>query len=95
MTGTQDWVKAAPLDLVFVADLAKMSSGEEAQKTVIAAYDTGYISENIYLFCASEGLATGFRVGIDKPKLADSIKLRPDQIIMGAQSVGFFKTKKE
>jgi hypothetical protein len=75
--------------------LEKMSSAEEAQKMVLAAYDTGYISENVYLFCASEGLATGFRVSIDKPNLTAAIKLRPDQRIMGAQSVGFFKTKKE
>jgi nitroreductase len=95
MTGTQDWVKGAPLDLVYVADLARMSSGEAAEKTIVAAYDTGYISENVYLYCASEGLATGFRLGIDRAKLSELLKLRPDQKIMGAQSVGFLKTKKE
>jgi nitroreductase len=93
MTGTQDWVKASPLDLVYVADFARMSTGEEAQKMVLAAFDTGYISENVYLFCASEGLGTGFRVSIDKPKLAELMKLRPDQKIMGAQSIGLMKTK--
>lgn len=93
MTGTQEWVKHAPMNLVFVADLAKMGSGEEAAQMILAAMDTGYISENVYLFCASEGLATGFRVTIDKAKLAEIMKLRPEQKIMGAQSVGFPKSK--
>lgn len=95
MTGSQEWVKAAPLDFVYVADLARMGSGEEAQQAVIAGFDTGFISQNVYLFCASEGLATAFRVGIDKPKLAAAMKLRSDQKIIGAQSIGFPRTKKE
>ena len=52
---------------------------------------TGSISENVYLYCASEGLATVVRANIDKPALASVMKLRPDQKIVLAQSVGYPK----
>ena len=51
--------------------------------------DTGFISENVYLYCASEGLATVVRAGIDKSTLAKAMKLRPEQKIILAQSVGY------
>jgi nitroreductase len=53
--------------------------------------ETGLISGNVYLFCASEGLATVVRSGIDKPALASVMKLRADQKIILAQSVGYPK----
>jgi nitroreductase len=51
----------------------------------------GYISQNVYLFCGSEGLATGVRASIDRPALAKELKLRPDQKIILAHSVGYPK----
>jgi hypothetical protein len=92
-TYTQAPFKDAPVHLVFVADLAKMGDGEEGPKLVLAGMDTGYISENVYLYCAVAGLNTGYRVSIDKPTLSKTMKLRPDQRIMGAQSVGLPKGK--
>ena len=60
---------------------------------VLAGMDTGFIAENIYLYCASEGLSTGYRVSLDKPALSKTMKLRPDQRILGVQSVGLPKGK--
>lgn len=94
LTYTQvDRFKDAPLHLVYVADLAKMAYGEEAHKMILAAMDTGFIAQNAYLYCASDGLNTGFRVSIDKEKLGEAMKLKPSQRIMGAQSVGLPKRK--
>jgi nitroreductase len=59
-----------------------------------AAADTGFISENVYLYCASEGLSTVVRAAIDKPALAKAMGLRPDQRIILAQSVGYPKKQK-
>ena len=75
LTGTQSYFEAAAVNLVYVADLAKMGEGEEAGKMFLAAADTGFIAENVYLFCSSEELATVFRVSIDKPKLGEALKL--------------------
>ena len=91
LAGTQAFVKDAPVTLVFVADYARMGKATQEQKDFLAPADTGYISQNVYLFCASDGLATGVRASIDKPALAKALKLRPDQKIILAQSVGYPK----
>jgi hypothetical protein len=76
--------------LVYVADYSKMGQATPEQKEFYAGADTAFISQNVYLFCASEGLATGVRALIDRPTLAKEMKLRPDQRITLAQSVGYF-----
>ncbi len=89
--GTQAFVKDAPVTLVFVADLAKMGAGSDDNKKNTANIDVGYISQNVYLFCASEGLVTGARGSVDRTALGPRLKLRPDQMIILAQSVGYPK----
>jgi SagB-type dehydrogenase family enzyme len=90
-TGKQDFVKDAPVNLVFVADFSKMGKTSDDQKEFYAATDTGYISQNVYLYCASEGLATVVRGMVDKPACSAAMKLRSDQKIILAQTVGFPK----
>lgn len=94
LTGTQTYFKDAAINLVYVADLAKMSPADEPMKMFLASADTAFIGENVYLFCAAEGLATVFRAGIDKPKLAEALKLKPEQKITYAQTVGLAKAGK-
>jgi len=88
--GVQEFVKDAPLTLVFVADKARMA-GDPAEQQAMAWADTAFISENVYLFCASEGLATGVRAMVDRAALAKALKLRETQLVTFAQSVGFPK----
>jgi nitroreductase len=88
---TQDFVRDAPVTFVFVADLSKMSEETVAEKEATAAFDTGFVSQNVYLYCASEGLATGVRSWLDREVLAKRMKLRPDQRITAAQSIGYPK----
>jgi len=88
--GTQEFVKDAPVTLVFVADLAKRGGNNEGARNT-ANIDVGYISQNVYLFCASEGLATGARGSVDRTALGPKLQLRPDQLIVLAQSVGYPK----
>jgi SagB-type dehydrogenase family enzyme len=91
LAGTQDFVGRAPLNLVYVADFARMGNASPESKVFNSAADTGFIAQNVYLFCASEGLATVVRGSIDKTKLAQALKLRPDQRITLAQTVGYPK----
>ncbi len=89
-TGTQAFVATAPANLVYVADLNKTGhSGTEAE--FFTAADVGFIAENVYLFCASEGLATVVRGSVDRPMLARIMKLTPNEKILLAQSVGYPK----
>jgi SagB-type dehydrogenase family enzyme len=89
MTGGQDFVAGAPVNLVFVADYARMTRGSAADKDFYSATDTGFISQNVYLFCASEGLATVVRGWVDREVLAKAMGLGQDQKIILAQTVGY------
>jgi nitroreductase len=91
LTGSQDFVKNAPLTLIFVADTTRMKGAQTDQQQAYAWADAAFISENVYLFCASEGLATGVRAMVDRVALAKVIKLSPTQIVVFAQSVGLPK----
>jgi len=88
-TGTQPFVKKAPINIVFVADLDKMGNGNETEKLMTAHIDAGFISQNIYLFCASEGLATVVRGMVNKEELSKIMKLKDNEKIIVAQTVGY------
>jgi nitroreductase len=89
LTGTQPFVKDAPVNIVFVADHSRMKKGSQDNASFFAAADAAFISENIYLYCASEGLATVIRASIDKDALAKAMMLGPKQEIILGQTVGF------
>ncbi len=91
LTGSQEFVKDAPLTLVFVADTSRMKGAAPDKTETYAWADAAFLSENVYLFCASEGLATGVRAMVDRPSLAKALKLGESQIIAFAQSVGYPK----
>ncbi len=90
-TGTQSFVKDAAVNLVYVSDLSKAGTGASSEAEMYTAADVGFIAQNVYLYCASEGLATVVRGSIDKPGLAKTLKLQPQQKIILAQSVGYPK----
>jgi nitroreductase len=87
-TGTQPFVGEAPVNLIYVADLAKMGTDSEERDIDVGA-DTGVIAENVYLFCASEGLSTVVRGSIDRVTLSKAMTLRANQRIVLAQTVGY------
>jgi nitroreductase len=90
-TGQQAFVKTVPLNLVYVADYskAKTAKGENPNADTWSAAGAGFISQNVYLYCASEGLATVVRGLFDREALGKVLNLRPDQKIILAQSVGY------
>jgi len=91
LTGNQPFVKDAPVNLIYVADFSRMNGASADDRAFYSATDTGFISENVYLFCASSGLATVVRGWIDKEALAKAMQLRPDQKVILAQTVGYPK----
>jgi nitroreductase len=88
-TGTQDFVATAPLNLVYVAHGERMLDIPPEERRLYASVDTGFIGQNVYLFCASEGLATVFRGSVDTKKLAVTMQLGEGQFVTFAQSVGY------
>ena len=91
-TGMQDFVGSAPLNLIYVAHGERMQDISAENRRLYASVDTGFIGQNVYLFCASEGLATVFRGAVDYQKLANAMKLGAGQFVTFAQTVGYPKT---
>jgi nitroreductase len=92
ITGYQDFVDSAPLDLVFVADYSRMALVPADRRESYASVAAGAISQNVYLFCASNGLSTVLRAWIDRDAIADALGLTHDQHVLLSQTVGFPRT---
>ncbi len=88
VTGYQDFVDEAPLDLVYVADHARMQLVPAGQRERYASVAAGEIAQNVYLYAASAGLATVLRAWIDRDAIADALGLTHDQQVLLSQTVG-------
>ena len=82
-------IASANLVAVVVPHLERMSDLPMEQRRLNACVDSGFIGENVYLFCASEGLATVFLGAVDAAKLAHALELPDEQFVAYAQTVGF------
>ncbi len=88
-TSMQDYVGSAPLDLVYVADGDRLQGVSADEKRLWAFTDVGFIGQNVYLYCASEGLATVFRGSVDRARRAQTLRLPAAKFITCAQTVGY------
>lgn len=88
-TGLQDFVAKAPLNLIYVAHGERMQDISAEERRLYASVDAGFIGQNVYLFCASEGLASVFRGAIDYEKLTRTMQLGTGQFVTFAQTVGY------
>ena len=88
-TGLQDFVATAPLNLIYVAHGERMQDVSAEDRRLNASVDAGFIGQNVYLFCASEGLGSVFRGAVDQQKLAQKLKLPAGQFVTFAQTVGY------
>jgi SagB-type dehydrogenase family enzyme len=84
----QDFVKHAPVHLVFVADLSKLAQ-TGAQKEFFAAAHTGFISQNVYLYCAANDLGTVVRAWMDVAGLHKALNLDENHMITLTQTIGY------
>lgn len=88
-TGTQDFVATAPLNLIYVAHGERMSDIAPAERRLYASVDSGFIGQNVYLYCASAGLGSVFRGAVDYPLLTRRLNLPAAQFVTFAQTVGY------
>jgi SagB-type dehydrogenase family enzyme len=91
VTGYQDFVDEAPLDLVYVADHSRMKLVPAGSRESYAFAAAGGIAQNVYLYAASCGLATVIRAWIDRAAIADALGLTHDQQVLLSQTVGYPK----
>ena len=90
-TTGQPFVATAPVNLAYAVDTSKITGESERDRNATAGATAGVTGQNVYLFCASAGLATVFRESVPT-SLADVLELPPGQIVQFAQSVGYPKT---
>lgn len=88
-TGLQDFVASAPLNLVYVVHGERMTDVSPEDRRLYGSVDAAFAGQNVYLYCASEGLATVFRGAIDYAKLARAMQLPEGQFVAFAQTVGY------
>ncbi|BAM92130.1 nitroreductase [Bradyrhizobium oligotrophicum S58] len=91
VTGYQDFVDDAPLDLVYVADHSRMKLVPVSMRASYANVAAGAITQNVYLFAASNGLVSVIRAWIDRDAIANALGLSHDQEVLLSQTVGFPK----
>jgi nitroreductase len=89
VTGYQDFVDEAPLDLIYVADSAHLRTVPHDQRALFSGACAGAIAQNVYLYCASAGLATVVRAWLDRAALAKALRLGDDQQVLLSQTVGY------
>lgn len=89
VTGYQDFVDEAPLDLIYVADHSHMRMTPTEQRRIYSAVAVGAIVQNVYLYCASAGLVTVVRAWLDRHALGSALRLSEHESIVVAQTVGY------
>lgn len=93
LTGGQDYVKTAPLALLYVADHARLAKVTPGEREFYAAADAGFIGQNVYLYCASEALGCVVHMPGDRSGLSQKLGFRPEQSLVLVHSVGYAATE--
>src|SRR6056297_923728 len=89
-TGGQDFVDDAPVNLIFVADYRKAGDDVTADDyRCTSGTNAGFMSQNVYLWCASEGLATVVRGWFDREELHEAMGLEVFRDVILCQTVGY------
>ena len=86
----QPFVATAPLCLIYISDLRKLSAADlEDQKRTVAQIDSAIIAQNVYLFAAAKGLGTCLVGGLDRPAIINAMNLAAHEFPTFVQPVGW------
>ncbi len=89
--GTQKMMHSAPVGLIYVSDYSRMKAflfKDDNRKWFVSTTDTGFISQNIYLYCAAANLSTAVLSLVDRDKLHKIMGLNENEKIVYTQVVG-------
>lgn len=90
VVGTQGNITGTPIFLVYVADVSKLSRFGD-RNLVIASMDTGIVSQNVNLFCASVGMATVPRITMNIDGIKELLNLSNDNVPLMNNAIGYQK----
>ncbi len=88
LTQDRNFVSVIPVMLFYIADFDKMTRAQEEEMLYISWTDNGFIAQNVYLHCASEGLATVVMGAIERDTIRKALKLNKNFHIVYCQAVG-------
>ena len=80
-------IMSAPVTLLYFANYDKMKGFDEAGREFYGATDAGFVSQNVYLYCAANKLNTVVMGAIDRNKIMEFMKVKGKPIL--AQPVGY------
>jgi len=84
LAGKQAYVDTAPLNLLFIAKARNATDNYQ-----MAMLDCGFCCQNVYLYCASEGLKCVVRAGAKEVELLKVMKLGDNYKFILAETVGY------
>jgi SagB-type dehydrogenase family enzyme len=89
--GTQKMMKSAPLGLIYVSDYSKLKGyigKNDNHRWFVSGTETGFISQNVYLYCAAANLSTAVLGLVDRDKLHEFMRLEKFEKVVYTQAVG-------
>jgi len=89
--GTQKIMKTVPAGLIYVSDYSKFQTffyKDDTRKWFISAADTGFISQNVYLYAAAANYNTAVLGLVDRDKLHQIMGLKENEKIIFTQAIG-------
>ena len=88
---TQDFAKDAPISLVLVSDLRRFPFDNKEKALQLACMDAGYVSQNVYLYCTIDNLATVARGTMNTDALKEALNLNDNQVPLLNHPIGYIK----
>ena len=89
--GTQKMMRSAPVGLIYVSDYSKLKTfffRDDNQKWFTSTADTGFISQNVYLYSAAANLSTAILSLVDRDKLHGIMGLKDFEKVIYTQAIG-------
>lgn len=89
--GTQKMMHSAPVGLIYVSDYSKMKTylaKDDNRKWFVSGTDTGFISQNVYLYCTAAKLSTVILGFVNRDKLHEIMGLKEYEKVVYTQVVG-------
>ncbi len=78
----------APLILVYVGNFDKMQGFDEQARNFYSATDVGFVSQNVYLYCATQGLSTVVCGSFNRDNANKVLNIKNGKLLL-AQPVGY------
>lgn len=97
LAGIQDFVATAPISIVVFSDFNAFKGDSEVERIIggheqwMSALDAGACAENVYLYCASQGINVVERMMVDENSLKETLSLPDSYHFQVALTAGYPK----